>query len=88
MKTENTIPIEGVKKSYFKNGQIKEVKLYKNGLQNGPYMVYFINGVRRISANYKNGKWNGLDEKWDNNGKLIVCKSYSNGKVLAERNTT
>lgn len=23
MKTENTIPIEGVQKSYFKNGQIK-----------------------------------------------------------------
>lgn len=73
MKTENTIPLEGVQKSYFKNG---------------PYMAYFINGARRISANNKNGKLNGLYEKWDNNGKLIVCKSYSNGKVLATRNTT
>jgi len=56
MKTENTIPFRGVQKSYFKNGQLKEVTLYKNGLQNGPYQAYFVSGERRISANYKNGK--------------------------------
>ena len=66
MKTENIIPSQGVKKSYFKNGQIKEVKLYKNGIQNGPYQAYFVSGERRVSANYKNGKLNGLYERWDN----------------------
>ncbi|MDG1044974.1 MAG: hypothetical protein P8P81_00025 [Bacteroidia bacterium] len=56
----------GAKKSYFKNGQIKEVKLYKNGIQNGPYQTCFVSGERRVSANYKNGKLNGLYERWDN----------------------
>ena len=75
MKTENIIPIRGVRKSYF-----------KNGLQNGPYQAYFVSGERRISANYRNGKLNGLYERWDINGNLIACKTYSNGKLLATRN--
>ena len=30
MKTENTTSLQGIHKKYFKNGQLKEVKLFKN----------------------------------------------------------
>lgn len=92
MKTENTTSLQGVHKKYFKNGQLKEVKLFKNGLElfkngleNGPYSAYFASGERKISANFKNGKLNGLYERWDIKGNLIVCKTYSDGKLLATR---
>jgi len=83
MKTENTTSLQGIHKKYFKNGQLKEVKLFKNGLENGPYSVYFASGELRISANFKNGRLNGLYERWDIKGNLIVCKTYSVWKLLA-----
>ena len=47
---------EGVYKSYYDNGQLKEICNYIDGKRNGKYKLYHYNGYLDVICNYIDGK--------------------------------
>lgn len=72
---------EGVKdgfvKLFFSNGNLNELRSYKNGLMHGKWETFNINNVKIAEANYKNNKKDGKWLIWDDNGTLR-CEMYYN----------
>lgn len=74
--------IEGQYKSYYKNGQIKQIKQiceYENNLLHGQSQLYDENGQLREISNYKYGQLNGQYSKFDGDGKLEYECVYNFG---------
>ena len=76
----------GIKKDYFKNGELKGEGNYKNGKKDGLWKLYFENGELKGEGNYKNGKKDGLWKywefvKWDDDYSFVESteKNYKNG---------
>ena len=63
---------DGIAKGWYQGGQLKNIKIYKDGKLNGLQTDWFQNGQKYKEQIYKDGKWdyNGLNE-WDQTGKQI-----------------
>jgi|WetSurMetagenome_2_1015567.scaffolds.fasta_scaffold28941_2 uncharacterized protein len=81
---------EGISYTYFENGKIKEVILYKGNKRNGYSKEFNEAGLLITLMNYKNGfliereKLNRKDEKGLKQG--IWCEYFSNGNIKSEAN--
>lgn len=75
--------LHGIQKSFYNNGQLKEVTMYTNGDENGRRIAYYSCGAKKLNATYCSGQIEGIYEEWDNNGVLIVRKTYFKGKLIA-----
>jgi antitoxin component YwqK of YwqJK toxin-antitoxin module len=51
--------LDGVRKVYYKSGEIAEETTYKNGIKNGTYKSYAENGVVMEESIYKDGEYDG-----------------------------
>ena len=72
---------------YFKDGEEKNVKYFKNGNLIGRYLEYFENG-ESVEGKYKNGLKDG---KWiysDSKGNNYKYEIYKMGKLVEEKNIT
>ena len=67
--------------SWWKNGQIKSEKNYKNGKRDGKYTTWFENGHKAYEANYKNGKRDGKKTVWFENGQIWTEENYKDDKL-------
>jgi len=52
--------LNGVRKVFYKSGEIAEETTYKNGLKNGIYKSYAENGFIMEESNFKNNVYDGL----------------------------
>lgn len=66
---------------YYKNGDIKTVENYDNGVESGPYQSFYKNGAVNIDGTFKNGEWDGIYKKYFQNGKLETEEIVVNGKA-------
>lgn len=73
---------EGIRKTYYENGQLKEEANYKNGKLDGEAKYYYKNGQLKEEANYKNGKLDGEAKTYYINGKIQNISQYSNGTLI------
>jgi len=85
--------LNGIRKVFYKSGEIAEETTYFNGIKNGPYKSYAENGVLLEESNYKNGQYEGNAIFRDGNGKIAskgpfvkgqrkgVWEFYENGKL-------
>ncbi len=73
----------GIQKSFYSNGQLKEVSMYTNGQENGRRIEYYPCGAKKLNANYTNGQIEGIYEEWSNDGILIMRKTFFKGKLIA-----
>jgi len=73
-------PFTGVSVNY-KNGQIKERKTFKDGVQEGLWEKYryYDNGQLWETENYKDGKRDGLWEWYRENGQLFSRENFKDG---------
>lgn len=70
--------LEGLFKSYFKNGKTSELLLYKNGKLHGNCKRFADNGVLIEDLNYTMGKLHGSASYFTINGKLAAKGKYEN----------
>lgn len=73
----------GIQKSFYSNGQLKEVTMYTNGNENGRRIEYYPCGAKKLNASYCDGHIEGIYEEWNSDGILIMRKTYFKGKLIA-----
>ena len=71
------------KKKYYENGQVKDIKYYKNESKRFfKRIVYYENGQIKKEGNYKKGIPHGKVVEFYKNGQLEIEKNYDNGKNI------
>jgi len=98
MPNENQ-PFTGSSTEYYKQGQVKNKRSYKNGKDNGESIYYFQNGNIWTITRYRGGKLNGESINYYENGQVerkinykddvfdgISIYYYENGQIMKELN--
>jgi len=73
---------DGESKGWFPNGNLKTIRTFKNGIENGSYIVWYENGQKLKEGTYKDGRRDGLNIWWDENGQKMVEETYKDGKSI------
>ncbi len=71
---------EGAVQIFFENGQLNEIRSYKNNLMDGTWEMYNIYKVKVSVANYKDGQKHGQWLIYDDKGTLLYDMEYTNGQ--------
>ena len=74
--------LNGVRKVYYKSGEIAEETSYLNGLKNGPYKSYAENGVLLEESNYKNDLYDGMSINRSATNTITSQGVYKAGKKV------
>lgn len=74
--------LEGIRKVFYKSGEIAEEATYRNGSKEGPYKKYAENGVVLEESTFKSGNPHGPTIVRDVNGKVVTIGQYKNGKSV------
>lgn len=73
----------GVKKTYYDNGNVKSTYVVRNGKRNGPVSEYYENGNIHKKYNIKNGDvLDGQVITYYQNGNVESSYAYKNGKII------
>ena len=76
---------EGLKVSYYLNGNLKERKEYSYGLLNGDFKIFYENGNLKEQSTYKSGVQVGPRTTYDENGKKIKTEKFFNDRVYEQQ---
>lgn len=76
---------EGLRKLFYKNGNLNEVVYLKNGLPEGEIKSYYENGSLQGVGQFINGLEEGEWEEYYENGNLKNISYFSNGKLEGEQ---
>ena len=84
---KSEIPLVNGQKSgsmmiYFPNGQVNEIRSYKDGKMDGTWLTFTEKGSKVAEANYTNGLKNGKWFIWDENGVLRYDMTYKGGQKV------
>jgi antitoxin component YwqK of YwqJK toxin-antitoxin module len=71
---------EGIVQIFFENGQLNEIRSYKNNQMDGTWEMYNIYKVKVSVANYKNGLKHGQWLIFDDKGTLLYDMEYKDGQ--------
>jgi antitoxin component YwqK of YwqJK toxin-antitoxin module len=71
---------EGIVQIFFENGQLNEIRSYKNNLMDGTWEMYNIYKIKVSVANYKDGLKHGKWMIYDDKGTLLYDMEYNNGE--------
>lgn len=74
--------LNGVRKVYYKSGEIAEETTYKNGIKNGAYKSYAENGVILEETIYKKGDYDGPAIYRNVDGQISAQGLYKNAKKI------
>ena len=72
--------IDGLHKTYYRNGALQSSGIFQNGKANGVVRYYYQNGTLSGYYTYKNGIKNGRFETYYENGQI-----YQNGNITKNR---
>lgn len=73
--------LDGLRRKWYKNGQLEEEYNCKNGIRDGYYRMWYGNGQIKSEINYKNGKVIGIKSRWYKNGQLQNQYNFKEGKL-------
>ena len=76
----NGKPYDGVVEIYYKNGQLKEKSIFKNGLNNDISVEYYQNGQLEKKIRWRDGRYHGLCEWYYEDGDTYMMRNYMYGK--------
>src|SRR5699024_8994373 len=71
--------LDGLKKTFFKNGNVTEIEEYKRGLKNGKKKIYAVTGQLLQEYLFKNDTLQGYSATYDADGQKTSEGSYTNG---------
>lgn len=83
-KKDSTL-ITGEVKYFHENGQVKQVKTFKDGKLDGARILWDLNGKLTQEGAFKNGKIIGARKVWYDNGQLRGEGTYKDGKLDGSR---
>lgn len=83
--TRTTVEVEngrpnGLTKVYFENGQLEEIRSFKNGMMHGKWEKWNPQDIKIAEANYSDNKKDGKWYIWDENGTLRYDMTYVMGE--------
>ncbi|MBI9057881.1 MAG: toxin-antitoxin system YwqK family antitoxin [Labilibaculum sp.] len=64
---------------YYKNGQRRTEKSYKNGMREGLFKEWYPNGQIMIEAFFEHGLFKGKCTSWYENGQIMELSYFANG---------
>ena len=67
---------------YYKNGQLRYKRTYKDGKEDGLWEIYYENGQLSLKTTYKDGEQDGLWEFYHKNGQLYEKSTFKDGKQV------
>ena len=73
-------PYTGKSYKLHPNGQRYTETNYKDGKEDGLYVMWFENGQKAMEGNYKDGKEEGVHLMWHKNGQKSYEGNWKNGK--------
>ena len=76
---------DGVSKSWYSSGQLKEERTYKNEKRHGSYTFFYENGQKESEKTYKDGRQDGLATKWYENGQKKREYIYKDGTRITKK---
>jgi hypothetical protein len=71
---------DDIKKVFYDDGQLKEVKTIENGKLEGVCQLWYENGQLEYEGNFIYGRKNGTHKWWYENGQLEYNETYKNGR--------
>lgn len=74
--------LNGVRKVFYKSGEIAEETTYKDGVKNGVYKSYAENGTILEESIYKNGVYDGLAVFRNVDNQIAAQGLFKNGKKI------
>lgn len=74
--------LNGIRKVFYKSGQIAEESNYKEGIRNGVYKSYAENGVVLEESNYNNGEYDGQAIYRNVDNQIAAQGFYKKGKKV------
>lgn len=74
--------LNGVRKVFYKSGEIAEETAYKDGAKNGAYKSYAENGIVLEESLYKNNQYDGQAIYRNVDGQVSAQGLYKNGKKI------
>ena len=88
--------IDGIKKNFYPNGQLRGTEIYKMGKPEGKWIYFYETGEQYNELFFENGKkvktwtrWNKDKSKigevtfsYEENDQLVTEKQFKNGKVI------
>ncbi len=74
--------LNGVRKVFYKSGELAEETTYKDGIKNGTYKSYAENGVVLEESIYKNGEYDGLAIFRNVDNQVAAQGLFKNGKKV------
>ena len=74
--------LNGVRKVFYKSGELAEETTYKDGIKNGTYKSYAENGVVLEESIYKNGEYDGLSIFRNVDNQVAAQGLFKNGKKV------
>ena len=72
----------GKSRGWWPNGQIKQVRTYKNGKHHGPWTEWHINGQKKKVVMFNNKLRDGLWTEWWANGQKRLEGTYKKNKKV------
>ena len=77
---EPEVTKDGIDKTYFESGKIREEIPMKNGKPHGLVLVYFENGNVHQESHFENGLPNGVSKFYRGDGSLWFESNFKDGK--------
>lgn len=74
--------LNGVRKVFYKSGEIAEETQYKDGIKNGTYKSYAENGIVLEESAYKNGEYDGLAVFRNVDNQIAAQGLFKSGKKV------
>ena len=74
--------LDGVRKVYYKSGEITEETAYKDGIKDGAYKSYTESGIVLEESIYKNGEYEGLAIFRNVENQITAQGIFKNGKKI------
>ena len=82
LRKSNEEPFNGLVVSYYKNGNLRDRGLIRNGLDNGVYEYFYEDGTLNFTVNYVDGKQHGVAEFLHEDGSISDKECYQNGEIV------
>ncbi|WP_291113573.1 toxin-antitoxin system YwqK family antitoxin [Flavobacterium sp. UBA6135] len=76
--------LDGVRKVFYKSGELAEETNYKEGKREGSYKKYAENGIVMEELNYKNDLFHGPAIYKETDGTISITGQYKNGLSVGE----
>jgi antitoxin component YwqK of YwqJK toxin-antitoxin module len=69
----------GIRKRYYPNGHLKEIREFENGNKVGTYQAWWENGRNKLEYHFEKGDYEGTCREWNEEGSLVQEMNYRNG---------